>query len=148
MVDGKSEHAVKAKHDESIKKVFKNYDKVLQKQDAEGGGEKTTVEEKTGTKKPKTDANSMGDEGSEEGNEMEEEKEKVDPKDTSMKARRIQNLFSYLYDVQGKRLERKVDKVENLFYKKPEKFDEFLVESRLEKIRERQKNAHMYKTHI
>ena len=54
-----------------------------------------------------------------------------------MKARRIQNLFSYLYEVQGKQLERKVGKVEGLFYLKPEKFDEFQVETRLEKIKER-----------
>ena len=59
----------------------------------------------------------------------------------------IQQVYQYIYEVEEKRVDKIVRKVEGIYDKSPVDFDPMQVEAQLEKIQKEKQNLHLYKSH-
>ena len=50
-------------------------------------------------------------------------------------AEAVQQVYQYIYEIEEKRVDRKVRKVENIFEQNPLDFDEMMVDTKLERQR-------------
>ena len=62
-------------------------------------------------------------------------------------AEAVQQVYQYIYDIEEKRVDRKVRKVENIFEQNPLDFDEMMVDTKLERQRREKQYKHLYKSH-
>lgn len=56
-------------------------------------------------------------------------------------------MYQYIYEVEERRIERKVLRVENLFDNNPLEFEDSTVRTRLERLRKEKQMAHLNKGH-
>ena len=59
----------------------------------------------------------------------------------------IQQVYQYIYEVEEKRVDRRVRKIEGLFEMNPLDFNELMVDTRLDRMQKDKQYAHLNKSY-